>query len=146
MQRIINQFSKPGKLFKSIACILIIASLLICVACNLSKSNRFYLATPTSNQLITTEQFLDSSASFHIDFAGEETLRSASSSYSNFNHSFMRSQRNNNLSYLLLFTLVLAFIFIFTNTLRSYGYRGVLKQNYASVCIARYMEHSDGKK
>lgn len=146
MQKTDMNIFQSGRLLNRLICLFIIASLLLCIACNLSKSNRFYLATPTSNQIATTEQILDSSASFHVDFAGEETLRSASSSYSNFNHSFMRTQRSSNQTYVMMFTFLLACIFIFTNTLRFYGYKGVLKQNFSSVCIARYMEHSDGKK
>lgn len=124
----------------------IIASLLLCIACNASSSNRFYFATSNNGESTLSAQYLSSSTSFHIDFAGEETLRSATSTYSNFNHSIIRSQRSNYQMFLFFAVLLWAGAFILSNTLRSYGYQVLPKQNFSSIRIARFIEHSDGKK
>ena len=138
--------SKRNRLFQSAIIIFIIASLLLCIACNVSDSNRFYFATSVNGESTLGEQYLASFSSFHLDFAGEETLRSINSSYSNFNHSLMRSQRSTYQSYLIFFTFLLTSIFTISNNQRSYGCQILPKQNFSCIRIARFIEHSDGKK
>lgn len=137
---------KNFRLFQSATILFIIASLLVCIACNVSESNRFYFATSVNGESTLGEQYLAASSSFQFDFAGEETLRSATSSYSNFTHSLMRSQRSNYHSYFILVFLLTYALFVLTNNLRSYGYEIIQKQNFSCIRIARFMEHSDGKK
>ncbi len=99
-----------------------------------------------SDKFVSNSQIMSISSTFELDYAGEETLRSTSSSYSNFNQSLMRSQRNSYASYLYLCSILFVFICFFLSNLRSYGYTVLLKQDLSSIKIARYMEHSDGKK
>lgn len=138
--------AKKSRLFRSATILFIIASLLFCIACNVSESNRFYFATSVNGHSALGEQYLASSASFQYDFANEETLRSTSSSYSNINHSLLRTQRNNYQSHFILAFLIVTAILILTNNLRSYGYHLVPKQCFSSVRITGFIEQSDGKK
>ena len=137
---------KKYRLFLSATIFLIIASLLVCIACNVSESNRFYFATSANGESTLGEQYLASSSSFQYDFAGEETLRSATSSYSNFAHSLIRNQGSRHHSYWLFMCFLLNAIFISTNILCSYSYEVVPKQNFSCMRIAKFIEHSDGKK
>lgn len=138
--------NKKSRLFQSVTIILVIASLLICIACNVSDSNRFYFATSVNGESTLGAQYLAASSSFQFDFAGEETLRSANSSYSDFNHSILRSHKSNYQSNLIFVFVLMSAILILTNNLRSYGYHICLKQCFSSVRIAGFIEHSDGKK
>lgn len=138
--------TKKSRLFKSATILLIIASLLFCIACNVSENNRFYFATSVNGHSTLGEQYLATSSSFQYDFAGEETIRSTTSSCSNINHSLLRTQRNNNQPHIILAMLLVTAILILTNNLRSYGYHIVPKQCFSSVRIAGFIEHSDGKK
>ena len=137
---------KNRRLFQSAIAFLIIASFFICIACNISESNSFYFATSVNNETTLGAQYLVSSASFDFDFAGEETLRSASSSYSSITHSLMRSQRNPLHSYMQFLFLLTGVFFILTNNLRSYGYQDLPRQYFSCLRIAKFIEHSDGKK
>ena len=138
--------TKKSRLFKSATILLIIASLLFCIACNVSENNRFYFATSVNGHSTLGEQYLAASSSFQYDFAGEETIRSTSSSYSNITNSLLRTHRNNYQSHIILAMLVVAAILILTNNLRSYGYHIISEQCFSSVRIAGFIEHSDGKK
>ena len=138
--------NKKCRLFEVATIVLIIASLLICITCNVSESNRFYFATPVNGECTLGEQYLASSSSFQYDFAGEETIRSTTSANSNLNHSLMRTQQNNSQSQMLFAILLVAAILILTNNLRSYGYLLFQKKSFSSVRIAGFIEHSDGKK
>ena len=124
----------------------IIASSLICLACNASDSNRFYFATSFNGESSLNAQYLASTNSFHLDFAGEETLHSASSSYSNLSYSIVRSHRNVYSFVFILMACLLNSILILSGTLCSYGYQFLQKQSFSSVRIAKFIEHSDGKK
>lgn len=135
-----------SELFRCTVIFLIIASLFLCIACNASNSNRFYYATTNNGESTLNAQYLSSSASFHFDYAGEETLRSATSAYSNFNHSILRNQRGNYQIYLFFIAFLWAGAFILSNNLRSCGYQVLPKQNFSSIRIARFIEYSDGKK
>lgn len=137
---------KKYRLFQSATIFFIIASLLVCIACNVSESNRFYFATSENGECTLGEQYLASSASFQYDFAGEETIRSATSSYSNFAHSLIRNQGSRHHSYWIFMCFLFSATFILTNFLRSYGYAFVPKQNFSCIRIAKFIEHSDGKK
>lgn len=135
-----------SRFFRCTVIFVIIASMLLCITCNASSSNRFYFATSNNGESTLSAQYLSSSVAIHFDFAGEETLRSATSSYSSFNHSIMRSQRSSQQIYLFFIALLWAGAFIYFNTLRSYGYQVLPRQNFSSIRIARFIEHSDGKK
>ena len=137
---------KKYRLFQSTTIFFIIASLLVCIACNVSESNRFYFATSVNGESTLGEQYLSSSAPMQFDFAGEETIRSTASSYSNFTHSLIRNQGSRHYSYWILVYFLISAIFILTNILRSYSYTLVPKQNFSCIRIAKFIEHSDGKK
>lgn len=138
--------NKKNRHFQSAIIVFIISSLLVCIACNVSNSNRFYFATSVNGESTLGAQYLAASSSFQLDFAGEETLRSATSSYSNYNQSVMRSHRSNYHSNLIFAVFLISTILILTNNLRSYGYQILPKQNFSCIRIARFIEHSDGKK
>lgn len=146
MQNMYIRHAKFDRLFRCAVIFFIIASLLVYITCSVSNSNRFYFATQYNGESTLCAQYLSSSVSLHFDFAGEETLRSATSSYSNFNHSIMRSQKSSYQSNMIITMFLLTAILILFNNLRSYGYQVLPKQNFSSVRIARFIEHSDGKK
>lgn len=138
--------SSKNRYFRCSAIFVLIASILLCIACNASSSNRFYFATSNNGKSTLSSQYLSSSSAIHFDFAGEETLRSATSTYSNFNHSIMRNQRINYQIYLFFIAFLWADAYILFNILRSYGYQVLPKQNFSSIRIAKFIEYSDGKK
>lgn len=146
MQTLKNSSTRSVGIFGRTVIFFLIASLLVCIACHAFNSNRFYFATSVNGESTLGAQYLAASSSFHFDFAGEETLRSATASYSNFNQSILRSQKNNYQSYMVLVIFLLNAISILTIILCSYGYQVLPKQNFSSIRIARYIEHSDGKK
>ncbi len=135
-------------LFRRMVIFTLIASILICIACNVSDSNRFYFVTQSEGVASLSTQYVDASTSFHFDFAGEETLRGVSSSYSNFNHSMVRSLRSSSHSFDMLVVVLMAAILFLLNNLCSYayGYQVLLKKNFSSIRIAGFIEQSDGKK
>lgn len=137
---------KNYRLFQSATILFIIASLLVCISCNISESNRFYFATSVNGESSLGEQYLGVATSFQYDFAGEETLRSATSSYSNFTHSLFRNHGSRFHSYWTLVCFLISAIFILTNILRSYGYQLMPKPNFSCIRIAKFIEQSDGKK
>lgn len=138
--------NNKSRIFRSATIIFIIASLLICIACNVFESNRFYFATSVNGESTLGAQYLAGSSSFQYDFAGEETIRSTSSSQSVLNHSMLRSHRNHNQSQIILAMLFVTAILILTNILRSYGFLLCQEHCFSSVRIAGFIEHSDGKK
>lgn len=138
--------NKKSRTSRSVTIILVITSLLICIACNVFESNRFYFATSVNGESTLGAQYLAGSASFQYDFAGEETLRSTTSSQSTLNHSLLRTQRNYNQSQIILALLLVTAILILTNILRSYGVWLCQEKCFSSVRIAGFIEHSDGKK
>ena len=138
--------NRKSRTFRSVTIILVITSLLICIACNVFESNRFYFATSVNGESTLGCQYLADSSSFQYDFAGEETLRSATSSQSNLNHSLLRAQRNHNQSQIILALFLVTAILILTNILRSYGFLFCQEKCFSSVRIAGFIEHSDGKK
>lgn len=138
--------NRKTRLVQNIVIFFTITSILVCIACNVSDSNRFYFATSFNGESTLVQQYLASSASFQFDFAGEETIRSATSSYSNFNHSIIRGQKSSYQAYTILIAFLLTGILILLNSLRSYGYQALQEQNFSSVRIARFIEYSDGKK
>ena len=140
MQNTKHRFTRCSVIF------FLITSLLLCIACNALSSNRFYFATSNNGQSTLNAQYLSSSSAITIDFAGEETLRSATSSYSNFNHSILRSQRNSQQIYLFIAVFLLANAIFLSNLLRSYSYQFLPQQNFSAIRIARFIEQSDGKK
>lgn len=133
-------------LFKSATILLIIVSLLFCVSCKAFEGNRFYFATSNNGVGTLNLQYLASTSSLQFDFAGEETLRSATSSYSNFNQTLIRSQRITSPIQFIFALIPMAAVLVLTNILRSYGCQIMPRRNFSSIRIARFIEHSDGKK
>lgn len=146
MQNIILKHFTSSKMLKCFIILFTIASILACIACSLLENSRFYFVADTNGSVSLNSQYMASSSVADMNFAGEETIRSANASYSSFLFSTLRTQRisQNFLSFLCAFLLVA--ILIFTNTLRFYGYKILPTQGYSSIRIAGFIEHSDGKK
>lgn len=137
---------KKYRFFKSATILFIIASLLVCIACSVSESNRFYFATTQNGESTFGTQYLASSPSFQYDFAGEETLRNTSTTFSSLTRSIVRIQRNNYLYNIIFTCFLICELFFLKTTLCSYSYADKQKPNFASLRIARFIEQSDGKK
>ncbi len=146
MQNMKNGFLRKRKLFEATLILFLIASLIICIACKMSDSNRFYFATTENNEMSLEAQYLNSSSAFHFDFAREESLRSATQSYSNMNYSTPRNSRSGYQAHLMFLVFLLVSTFVILNHLRSYGYFILQKENFSSICITKFIEQSDGKK
>lgn len=137
--------TKKG-LLKPVTIIILIISLLFCIPCKSLEGNRFYFVTSNNGIDTLNLQYVDSDSSIHFDLAGEETLRSITSSYSSFNQTLMRTWLGSNQTLFFLIFVLITGVLILTNTLRSYGCQLYQKQSFSSVRIAKFIEHSDGKK
>lgn len=134
------------KSFSTPIVFIIIASLLICMACSSYGNAGCYFATRNSDFNASKAQLLGMLSSYTKEVATQETISTSSALHYGISYVPNRTSRTlyrlNVITQLLMPILFSVSVYL----LHSYGSHGNSIPDANSICITRYIEHSDGKK